>query len=275
MYCFFTPSPAKNSVSSTSWTRTAANVFDASVTVGGSTALKVHKQRFINVVVEPPHHSTKMLKSECFCQIARNKKKRPLFFEFWLLKKGCLFSKKRRLISFGLHSYYLCRISICCCAVRSRLFYPDADDIYTYLLSGIGYKHSFVTEQYFTVDGRNPAPVDTYLFSDSSEGFYTSELVSRFLNHQQLRNCSCQIELLGKLQKVSHANVWLRDQFWRIRWMFPKIVVPPNHPFLIGFSIINHPFWGTTIFGNTQISQSVHLPTTNRQDSVMSLDVNQ
>ena len=36
-------------------------------------------------------------------------------------------------------------------------------------------------------------------------------------------------------------------------WMFPKIVVPPNHPFLIGFSIINHPFWGTTIFGNTHI----------------------
>ena len=35
--------------------------------------------------------------------------------------------------------------------------------------------------------------------------------------------------------------------------MFPKIVVPPNHPFLVGFSIINHPFWGTTIFGNTHI----------------------
>ena len=30
-------------------------------------------------------------------------------------------------------------------------------------------------------------------------------------------------------------------------WLFPKIMVPPNHPFssiLIGFSIINHPFWG-------------------------------
>ena len=37
-------------------------------------------------------------------------------------------------------------------------------------------------------------------------------------------------------------------------WMFPKIVVPPNHPFLIGISIINHPFWGTTIFGNTYIN---------------------
>ena len=35
------------------------------------------------------------------------------------------------------------------------------------------------------------------------------------------------------------------------RWMFPKIVVPPNYPFLIGFSIINHQFWDTTIFGNT------------------------
>ena len=24
-------------------------------------------------------------------------------------------------------------------------------------------------------------------------------------------------------------------------------------PILIGFSLINHPFWGTTIFGNTQM----------------------
>ena len=31
----------------------------------------------------------------------------------------------------------------------------------------------------------------------------------------------------------------------------------PNHPFLIGFSIINHPFWGTLIFGNPNIIQLV------------------
>ena len=37
--------------------------------------------------------------------------------------------------------------------------------------------------------------------------------------------------------------------------MFPKIgVFPPNHPILIEFSIINHPFWGTPIFENTHIS---------------------
>ena len=36
-------------------------------------------------------------------------------------------------------------------------------------------------------------------------------------------------------------------------WMFPTIMVPPNDPFLIGFSIINHSFWGTPIFGNTQM----------------------
>ena len=41
-------------------------------------------------------------------------------------------------------------------------------------------------------------------------------------------------------------------QVWVI-WVFPKIVVPPNHPILIGFSIINHPFWGTPIFGNTHM----------------------
>ncbi len=33
-------------------------------------------------------------------------------------------------------------------------------------------------------------------------------------------------------------------------WVFPKIgvVFPPNHPILIGFSIINHPFWGYPYF---------------------------
>ena len=46
---------------------------------------------------------------------------------------------------------------------------------------------------------------------------------------------------------------WLEITF--IIWMFPKIVgFPPKSSFLIGFSIINHPFWGTTIFGNTYIA---------------------
>ena len=36
-------------------------------------------------------------------------------------------------------------------------------------------------------------------------------------------------------------------------WMFPKIVgFPPKSSHgLIGFSIVNHPIWGTPIFGNT------------------------
>ena len=36
-------------------------------------------------------------------------------------------------------------------------------------------------------------------------------------------------------------------------WVFPKIGIPPNHPILISFSIIHHPFWGTTIFGNIHL----------------------
>ena len=44
-------------------------------------------------------------------------------------------------------------------------------------------------------------------------------------------------------------------------WVFPKIGVPPNHPFLIGFSIINHPFWGIPIFGNTQLPSTTKLLT--------------
>ena len=29
----------------------------------------------------------------------------------------------------------------------------------------------------------------------------------------------------------------------------------PKSSILMGFSLINHPFWGTTIFGNTKISR--------------------
>ena len=34
----------------------------------------------------------------------------------------------------------------------------------------------------------------------------------------------------------------------------------PKSSILIGFSIINHPFWGTTIFGNTQEPGGRSLP---------------
>ena len=44
-------------------------------------------------------------------------------------------------------------------------------------------------------------------------------------------------------------------------WMFPKIVgFPPKSSILIGFSIINHPFRGTLIFGNTQRSKGKLTP---------------
>ena len=40
-------------------------------------------------------------------------------------------------------------------------------------------------------------------------------------------------------------------------WVFPKIMVPPKSSILIGFSIINHPFWGAPIFGNTHMGWQV------------------
>ena len=32
---------------------------------------------------------------------------------------------------------------------------------------------------------------------------------------------------------------------------------PPKSSILVGFSIINHPFWGTPIFGNTQLTMAL------------------
>ena len=33
-----------------------------------------------------------------------------------------------------------------------------------------------------------------------------------------------------------------------------RVFFPPNHPILMGFSVINHPFWGTPFFGNTHMT---------------------
>ena len=67
--------------------------------------------------------------------------------------------------------------------------------------------------------------------------------------------------ILGVLRHVRQRHVmwdkggtlpWL--QINKNMWMFPKIVgFPPKSSILIGFSIINHPFWGTPIFGNIHV----------------------
>ena len=48
-----------------------------------------------------------------------------------------------------------------------------------------------------------------------------------------------------------------RIHVWYIYLHLVEIGVPPNHPFLIGFSILNHPFWGTPIFGNTHLARKL------------------
>ena len=46
---------------------------------------------------------------------------------------------------------------------------------------------------------------------------------------------------IGQVTSISHMDVSENSGF------------PPKSSIFIGFSIINHPFWGTTIFGNTHI----------------------
>ena len=62
--------------------------------------------------------------------------------------------------------------------------------------------------------------------------------------------CKCESHVY--VYEICRVKICIRSTI--NTWEFPKIGVPPNHPFQIGFSIINHPFWGTPIFGNTHIS---------------------
>ena len=66
-----------------------------------------------------------------------------------------------------------------------------------------------------------------------------------FQQHQNIE-CACHPALFKKRCPDAELPIW----------MFPKIVgYPPKSWILIGFSIINHPFWGTLIFGNTHIEK--------------------
>ena len=49
------------------------------------------------------------------------------------------------------------------------------------------------------------------------------------------------------------------------RWVFPKIMVPPKSSILIGFSIINHPFWGKTPYFWKHPDKSMIYPPWNSQ----------
>ena len=52
--------------------------------------------------------------------------------------------------------------------------------------------------------------------------------------------------------RKSHLSRFYTFRDWTI-WVFFKNNGTPKSSILIGFSIINHPFWGTTIFGNTHM----------------------
>ena len=47
---------------------------------------------------------------------------------------------------------------------------------------------------------------------------------------------------------------------------------PPKSSILIGFSLINHPFWGTTIFGNTHLGKENISPQKTRSVSGFGLN---
>ena len=84
--------------------------------------------------------------------------------------------------------------------------------------------------------------------SKSFAGIKLSELV-----HDGTKRARFHTILVYKWDLCTLCMFMVVYQPIRHIWVFPKIWVPPNPPILIGFSIINHPFWGTSIFGNTHI----------------------
>ena len=84
-------------------------------------------------------------------------------------------------------------------------------------------------------------------------------------HHQKILSQESSPDLLPEFYMLPSGN---RTMILWKRWFHTKMFIrkdvllqmavsenngTPKSPILIGFSIINHPFWGTSIFGNTQI----------------------
>ena len=66
---------------------------------------------------------------------------------------------------------------------------------------------------------------------------------------QQSHEMKCEKMEPGMPKTISVVNTGV----------FPKMVVPRKSSILIGFSIINYPFWGTPIFGKHPFGYSTVL----------------
>ena len=60
-----------------------------------------------------------------------------------------------------------------------------------------------------------------------------------------------------KANSLRHLHVDPPQRTPCYRWVFPKIGGTPKSSILIRVSLINHPFWGTPIFGNTYIGDEI------------------
>ncbi len=73
-------------------------------------------------------------------------------------------------------------------------------------------------------------------------------------DQQQRLRTEAHVQGCGLFQVHPNFSCWMVERLHTyIKWVFPKIGVPPKSSILKGFSIINHPFWGTPIVGSTPI----------------------
>ena len=116
----------------------------------------------------------------------------------------------------------------------------------------MAWPHTLHLETLYLRNSKNPGCLG-YIGDCTTQlcGVYNKPLYGSLLNNQYS----------GKQEDFFRGSFPLTDHWLTLpfppkkcTWMFPKIVgFPPKSPIFIGFSIINHPFWGIPIFGNTHL----------------------
>ena len=113
------------------------------------------------------------------------------------------------------------------------------------------------TSQYLSDHHKHPERLCESFQSHLSQAAGLADtLESSWLSESHLSSdCSGSAESAHGSGETGQSQSELQEpsesRWWFLIWGFPKIGVPLNHiHFKSGFSLINHPFWGSPIYGS-------------------------
>ena len=121
----------------------------------------------------------------------------------------------------------------------------------------IGSPASAVSDDNPTNHLGKPEGFDHLLVECTGSRFFCSQqtlVINHKKNNLWIKRCGFHSNFTDFTLQSKHPDIELKlKKRWYVYTDVSEISGTPKSSILVGFSIINHPFWGTPIFGNTHV----------------------